>query len=415
MRALRSGRSSFQASVIVGPAIGGLLFALHSELVYATAAGAVGRRARRDTAAPRGPRRRRAARRPISQSVLGGVRLVRRTPVLLGAISLDLFAVLFGGAVALLPVFAKDVLDVGPAGLGVLRAAPAVGALCSAIVLTRRPVRRHAGRTLLTVVGLYGVSIVVFGLSQTMWLSLLALAVGGGGRHGERRPAADDPAARHAGRAARARQRGRDGVHQRLERARCVRVGRRRGARRRGARGRDRRRADGRDRRRLVRGSSRRSRASTASTSCGPRRRPRSAASRGELPAGLRRLSAGPSRSRPAAPRFRIDASTSSIGCSAGSGLRPGAAPSRPGRGSPGSRSRRPVRPSRATCAALRSPSCAGGVGLGDVVDPGAAAADVLLGRLDHRQAGDPAQRHRRRERQAAGRGGDGRSPASRP
>ena len=85
--------------------------------------------------------------------MLGGVRLVRRTPVLLGAISLDLFAVLFGGAVALLPVFAKDVLDVGPAGLGVLRAAPAVGALCSAIVLSRRPVQRHAGRTLLTVVG----------------------------------------------------------------------------------------------------------------------------------------------------------------------------------------------------------------------------------------------------------------------
>jgi hypothetical protein len=116
---------------------------------------------------------------PDLQSVLGGVRLVRRTPVLLGAISLDLFAVLFGGAVALLPVFAKDVLAVGPAGLGVLRAAPAVGALCMAVVLTRRPVRRHAGRTLLTVVALYGVSIVVFGLSKTMWLSLLALAVGG--------------------------------------------------------------------------------------------------------------------------------------------------------------------------------------------------------------------------------------------
>ena len=87
--------------------------------------------------------------------MLGGVRLVRRTPVLLGAISLDLFAVLFGGAVALLPVFAKDILEVGPAGLGVLRAAPAVGALCSAIVLTRRPVapaRRshaaHRGRAL---------------------------------------------------------------------------------------------------------------------------------------------------------------------------------------------------------------------------------------------------------------------------
>jgi MFS family permease len=104
---------------------------------------------------------------------------VRRTPVLLGAISLDLFAVLFGGAVALLPIFAKDVLEVGPAGLGVLRAAPAVGALAAALVMSRRPVRRRAGRTLLTVVALYGATIVVFGLSQTMWLSLLALAVGG--------------------------------------------------------------------------------------------------------------------------------------------------------------------------------------------------------------------------------------------
>jgi len=111
--------------------------------------------------------------------VLGGVRLVRRTPVLLGAISLDLFAVLFGGAVALLPIFAKDVLDVGPAGLGVLRAAPAVGALAAALVMSRRPVRRRAGRTLLTVVALYGATMIVFGLSQTMWLSLLALAAGG--------------------------------------------------------------------------------------------------------------------------------------------------------------------------------------------------------------------------------------------
>ena len=111
--------------------------------------------------------------------MLGGVRLVRRTPVLFGAISLDLFAVLFGGAVALLPVFAKDILEVGPAGLGLLRATPAVGALCAALVMTRWPVRRRAGKTLLLVVGLYGVTIVVFGLSQTMWLSLLALVAGG--------------------------------------------------------------------------------------------------------------------------------------------------------------------------------------------------------------------------------------------
>jgi MFS family permease len=167
------------ASVIGGPALGGLLFALHSELVYGLAAALSGL-AFAGTLLLRAGRDGAGGSSPDLRSVLGGVRLIRRTPVLFGAISLDLFAVLFGGAVALLPVFAKDILDVGPAGLGLLRAAPAVGALCAAIVLTRRPVRNRAGRTLLTVVGLYGVSIVVFGLSQTMWLSLLALAVGGG-------------------------------------------------------------------------------------------------------------------------------------------------------------------------------------------------------------------------------------------
>jgi MFS family permease len=178
VRALALRSVVFQASVIIGPAIGGLLFAIHSELVYAVAAALsvlsliliLFLRAGREPAGDSSP---------DLASVLGGVRLVRRTPVLLGAISLDLFAVLFGGAVALLPVFAKDILEVGPAGLGVLRAAPAVGALVSALILTRRPVRRHAGRTLLLVVGFYGLSIVVFGLSHVMWLSLLALAVGG--------------------------------------------------------------------------------------------------------------------------------------------------------------------------------------------------------------------------------------------
>jgi predicted MFS family arabinose efflux permease len=169
---------AFQLSVIGGPALGGLLFAIHPELVYAVAVvcsvvavvALLLMRAGRDGA---------GAAAPDLASVLGGVRLVRRTPVLLGAISLDLFAVLFGGAVALLPVFARDVLEVGPAGLGVLRAAPAVGALCAASVMARRPLRRRAGRTLLTVVALYGVTMLVFGLSETMWLSLLALAAGG--------------------------------------------------------------------------------------------------------------------------------------------------------------------------------------------------------------------------------------------
>jgi hypothetical protein len=113
------------------------------------------------------------------ESVLEGLRFVRRTQVLLGAILLDLLAVLFGGAVALLPVFARSILHVGATGLGVLRAAPAIGALLAAAWLTRHPLQRHAGRTLLIVVGLYGASIIVFGLSRVFVISLLALGVSG--------------------------------------------------------------------------------------------------------------------------------------------------------------------------------------------------------------------------------------------
>ncbi len=179
IRALSIRSVVLQSSIIVGPAVGGLLFALHPELVYAVGA-ALSAVALVGTLLLRAGRTPAGGTSPDLASVLGGVRLVRRTPVLLGAISLDLFAVLFGGAVALLPIFAKDILEVGPAGLGVLRAAPAAGALFAAIVMTRWPVRRHAGRTLLSVVGLYGITIIVFGLSQVMWLSLAALAVGGG-------------------------------------------------------------------------------------------------------------------------------------------------------------------------------------------------------------------------------------------
>jgi hypothetical protein len=178
VRAFAQRSAAFQASVICGPALGGVLFAVQPELVYAVATG-FSLVALAAILALRSGREGVGSGSPDLRSVLGGVLLVRRTPVLLGAISLDLFAVLFGGAVALLPVFARDVLEVGPAGLGVLRAAPAVGALGAAVVLTRRPVRRRAGGTLLTVVALYGVTMIVFGLSETVWLSLLALAAGG--------------------------------------------------------------------------------------------------------------------------------------------------------------------------------------------------------------------------------------------
>jgi Transmembrane secretion effector len=179
VKALAQRSIFFQASVIGGPALGGLLFAVHAELVYAVSA-VLSLVALLAVLALHSGRAGAGAGAPDLASVLGGVRLVRRTPVLLGAISLDLFAVLFGGAVALLPVFAKDVLHVGPAGLGVLRSAPAAGALVAALLLARRPIGRYAGRKLLVMVGTFGATMVVFGLSRSLWLSLLALAVGGG-------------------------------------------------------------------------------------------------------------------------------------------------------------------------------------------------------------------------------------------
>ncbi len=170
---------AFQISAIAGPAVGGILFSLRPEVVYGVSAG-LSSVSLVCVAAMH------AGREPVSEeapgvdSVLAGVRLIRRTPVMLGAISLDLFAVLLGGAVALLPVFAKDVLHVGPAGLGLLRSAPAAGALVGALLLARRPVGALAGRKLLGVVAVFGACMIVFGLSRAMWLSVVALAVSGG-------------------------------------------------------------------------------------------------------------------------------------------------------------------------------------------------------------------------------------------
>lgn len=169
-----------QAAQVVGPAIGGLLYPIAPSVVYLTAAG-VCLIAALCTAAIR-HRRAVAGERhdaPGLASVLAGVRFIARTQILLGAILLDLLAVLFGGAVALLPLFARSILHVGPVGLGLLRSAPAAGALLAAAVLTRRPLRRQAGRTLLGVVAVFGASMVVFGLSRSYPLSFLALAVSG--------------------------------------------------------------------------------------------------------------------------------------------------------------------------------------------------------------------------------------------
>jgi MFS family permease len=169
-----------QATVVSGPALGGLLFALDPELVYGSGVALfVAAMVAVSTIRPRTVEQAPEVAGSRLGGLLAGLRFVRRTPVLLGAISLDLVAVLFGGAVALLPLFARDILDVGPVGLGILRSGPAVGALVAGIILTRRPLRNHAGRTLLVVVGVFGASMVVFGLSRSFVLSFVALAVGG--------------------------------------------------------------------------------------------------------------------------------------------------------------------------------------------------------------------------------------------
>lgn len=171
-----------QAAQVGGPALGGLLYPLAPGVVYSVAAvicvsAALCSVAIRHRPGLHAPEARDGA--PGLASVLAGVGFIARTQVLLGAITLDLLAVLFGGAVALLPLFARSILHVGPVGLGLLRSAPALGALAAAVILTRRPLRGRTGRTLLVVVGAFGASMVVFGLSRSYPLSFAALAVSG--------------------------------------------------------------------------------------------------------------------------------------------------------------------------------------------------------------------------------------------
>ena len=176
--ALAQRSIAFQLSLVAGPAVGGILFAIRAELVYIVAIvlqivalGCVLALRKGRVAVTEGA--------VGLDEVLAGVRLIRRTNVLFGAISLDLFAVLFGGAVALLPIFAKDILDVGPTGLGFLRTAPAIGSFVAALLIARFSIRRRAGPTLFVVVAGFGVCMIVFGLSREMWLSMLALALAG--------------------------------------------------------------------------------------------------------------------------------------------------------------------------------------------------------------------------------------------
>ncbi len=177
-RAVAFSAAGLQGAVIAGPAVGGFIYTAGAAVTYAVCAGLFAAAAtlcaliRYQHAPP-------PAEPATLHTLLAGVRFVIGHKVVLGAISLDLFAVLLGGAVALLPMFARDILHTGAWGLGLLRASPAVGALVMSMMLTRWPVRRRTGPLLLGSVAVYGAATLVFGLSTALWLSMAALAITG--------------------------------------------------------------------------------------------------------------------------------------------------------------------------------------------------------------------------------------------
>ena len=186
VNAMTWGSAVFQIANITGPAVGGLLFTIAlpgalarwagAPIVYAmTLCTMLAFVALVSTLSPRAEAR--ESRAFSLQSMMEGARYVRRAKLLLGSISLDMFAVLLGGAASLMPIFAQDILHAGPRGLGMLRGAPAIGALCVSVTLARRPIRHHAGKLMLVAVGVFGVATVVFGLSKSLPVSLAALFV----------------------------------------------------------------------------------------------------------------------------------------------------------------------------------------------------------------------------------------------
>ena len=176
-RAITLSASAMQAAIICGPALGGVLYTFGPATVYASSlllllsAGALA------LAVNYHHKTARAA--ATWNSVIAGVSFVWQRKVILGATSLDLFAVLLGGATALLPIFARDLLQIGPVGLGLLRGAPAVGALVMSLALVRWPLKRKVGHKLLQAVAIFGLATVVFGASSNFILSLVALVITG--------------------------------------------------------------------------------------------------------------------------------------------------------------------------------------------------------------------------------------------
>lgn len=170
--------SAMQASFTIGPALGGLIYGLSSIAAYGTAFVMFAVAAVLVVLIPKPAQKTMIEPRSLD-TMLAGFRYIWSQPVVLGAISLDLFAVLLGGATALLPVFARDILDVGPWGLGFLRSAAGVGALMMGVWLVHNPIRDHAGIVMFASVAIYGLAIMIFGLSTTLWISIPALAIMG--------------------------------------------------------------------------------------------------------------------------------------------------------------------------------------------------------------------------------------------
>ncbi len=176
-RASAWSASANQTAQICGPALGGLLLGFGGEVVFTLAACGLLAAAICAALIPPGVK---VMREPVSlTTVLSGIRFVRHHSIVLGSISLDLFATLLGATVALLPIFARDILGTGPWGLGLLRAAPAVGALAMSLVLANRPLREPVGRTLFLALFVFGLATCVFAVSRNLALSVLALALVG--------------------------------------------------------------------------------------------------------------------------------------------------------------------------------------------------------------------------------------------
>jgi MFS family permease len=169
---------AFQAAMISGPALGGFAYALAPGVPYAVMT-AFCLLALMLNGAITAPTQVRGDQQPTIKTLFAGIEFVRRNPAILGSISLDLFAVLLGGATALLPIYARDILHTGPWGLGVLRGAPAIGALLTTAVLTQYTITHRVGLRMFQAVIVFGVATIVFAVSHSIWLSIIALAVMG--------------------------------------------------------------------------------------------------------------------------------------------------------------------------------------------------------------------------------------------